>query len=80
MQAGRSARNAPRDAATAADARGGDSRIFGREHRRLGRERGAARDRALLGIVDPKQPVDASHRHGGQLAGAPLPAAVRATT
>jgi EmrB/QacA subfamily drug resistance transporter len=34
----------------------------------------------LLGIVDPKQPVDASHCHGGQLAGAPLPAAVRATT
>jgi predicted MFS family arabinose efflux permease len=32
----------------------------------------------LLGIVDPKRPVDASHCSGGQLAGAPLPAAVRA--
>jgi EmrB/QacA subfamily drug resistance transporter len=30
----------------------------------------------LLGIVDPKRPVDAKHCSGGQLAGAPLPAAV----
>jgi EmrB/QacA subfamily drug resistance transporter len=33
----------------------------------------------LLGIVDPKEPVDARHCPGGQLAGAPLPAAVPAT-
>ncbi len=33
----------------------------------------------LLGIVDPKKPVDATHCSGGQLAGAPLPAAAQAT-
>src|SRR5262249_57073933 len=33
----------------------------------------------LIGIVDPKQPVDAKHCSGGQLAGVPLPAAVRGT-
>jgi MFS family permease len=32
----------------------------------------------LIGIVDPKRPVDARHCSGGQLAGAPLPAVAQA--